>query len=110
MPRSEVLQDEVSTNAIPCSQAAQDSKNDGKHGSLAYVDSASINNFRIGWSFRYPQELILCSKPDDALAKCALEGLPNKVPAREYKLVLPDEKALAEELEKTRLTIEWKTR
>jgi hypothetical protein len=70
----------------------------------------SINNFRIGWSFCYPQGLIPCSKPDDALAEYALEELPDKVLAREYKLALPDEKALAEELEKTRLTIEWKTR
>jgi len=36
--------------------------------------------------------------------------LPNKVLAREYKLALPAEKALAEELEKTRLMIERKTR
>ncbi len=54
--------------------------------------------------------LILCSKPDDALAKYALEGLPNKVLAREYKLALPDEKASAEELEKPRLMIERKAR
>jgi hypothetical protein len=54
--------------------------------------------------------LILCSEPDDALAKYALDGLPNKVLAREYKLALPNEKALVEELEKTRLMIERKAR
>ena len=57
-----------------------------------------------------PVGLILCSEPDDALARYALEGLPNKVLAREYKLALPAEKALAEELEKTRLMIERKAR
>jgi hypothetical protein len=36
--------------------------------------------------------------------------LPNKVLAREYKLALPNEKALTEELEKTRLMIERKAR
>lgn len=57
-----------------------------------------------------PVGLILCSKPHDALAKYALEGLPNKVLAREYKLALPGEKTLAEELEKTRLLIERQAR
>ena len=57
-----------------------------------------------------PVGLILCSEPDDALAKYALDGLPNKVLAREYKLALPNEKALVEELEKTRLMIERKAR
>lgn len=38
-----------------------------------------------------PVGLILCSKPNDALAKYALQGLPNQVLTREYKLVLPAE-------------------
>jgi predicted nuclease of restriction endonuclease-like (RecB) superfamily len=38
-----------------------------------------------------PVGLILCSKPNDALARYALEGLPNKVLAREYRLRLPAE-------------------
>jgi hypothetical protein len=57
-----------------------------------------------------PVGLILCSEPDDALAKYAMDGLPNIVLAREYKLALPDEKALVEELEKTQLMIERKAR
>jgi predicted nuclease of restriction endonuclease-like (RecB) superfamily len=36
----------------------------------------------------------------------ALEGLPNKVLAAEYQTVLPDEKLLAEELDKTRRELE----
>lgn len=33
---------------------------------------------------------------------CALEGLPNKVLAAEYRTALPDEKLLVEELERAR--------
>lgn len=53
-----------------------------------------------------PVGLILCSKPNDALARYALEGLPNKVLAREYRLRLPAEKQLAAEIEKTRERLE----
>jgi hypothetical protein len=35
------------------------------------------------------------------VAKYALEGLPNKVMASEYRTALPDEKELAAELERT---------
>ena len=53
-----------------------------------------------------PVGLILCSRSDDALAKYALEGLPNKILAREYRLALPDESRLAAELEQTRQRLE----
>ena len=49
-----------------------------------------------------PVGLILCAEKDDAIARYALQGLPNKVLAREYKLALPDEKRLAAEIDKTR--------
>jgi len=49
-----------------------------------------------------PVGLILCAEKDSAVAKYALEGLPNKVLAAEYKLVLPDVKQLVRELEETR--------
>jgi hypothetical protein len=48
-----------------------------------------------------PVGLILCAEKDSAVAKYALEGLPNKVLASEYKLALPDEKILRDELNKT---------
>jgi predicted nuclease of restriction endonuclease-like (RecB) superfamily len=48
-----------------------------------------------------PVGLILCAEKDTAVAKYALEGLPNKVLAAEYKLALPDEKTLAREVEET---------
>ena len=48
-----------------------------------------------------PVGLILCAENDQALARYALDGLPNQVMAAEYKLVLPDEATLIAELEKT---------
>ncbi|MBI5528262.1 MAG: DUF1016 domain-containing protein [Deltaproteobacteria bacterium] len=53
-----------------------------------------------------PVGLILCAAKDAALARYALEGLPNKVLAAEYKTKLPDEKLLAAEMEKTRKALE----
>jgi len=52
-----------------------------------------------------PVGLILCAYKDEALAHYALEGLPNKVLAAEYKTALPTEKRLAAEIEKTRRAI-----
>jgi hypothetical protein len=42
------------------------------------------------------------SRWDHAVAKYALEGLPNKVLAAEYRMTLPQERLLAEEIERTR--------
>ena len=53
-----------------------------------------------------PVGLILCAQKNEAVAKYALEGLPNKVLAAEYKTVLPDERLIAGELEKMRKTLE----
>lgn len=53
-----------------------------------------------------PVGLILCSEKNDAVARYALEGLPSKVLAREYRLALPDEKRLAAEIEQTRQRLE----
>ena len=57
-----------------------------------------------------PVGLILCAEKDEAVARYALEGLPNKVLAREYKLALPEEKLLAAEIEKTRGLLERSAR
>jgi hypothetical protein len=56
-----------------------------------------------------PVGLILCAQKDHALARYALEGLPNKVLAAEYRTALPDEKLLAEEVERTRRLLEGRT-
>ncbi|HLQ46116.1 MAG TPA: PDDEXK nuclease domain-containing protein, partial [Planctomycetaceae bacterium] len=53
-----------------------------------------------------PVGLILCTEHGDSLARYALEGLPNPTLVREYRLLLPDEKLLADELTRTRRLLE----
>ncbi len=48
-----------------------------------------------------PVGLILCAQKDEAVARYALEGLPNKVMASEYRTALPDEKELVAEIRRT---------
>ena len=49
-----------------------------------------------------PVGLILCTRKDNSVVHYALDTLPNKILAAEYRTNLPDEKTLAAELEKTR--------
>ena len=49
-----------------------------------------------------PVGLILCAQKDDAVARYALDGLPNKVLAAEYRTALPDEALLAAEIARAR--------
>ena len=49
-----------------------------------------------------PVGLILCAQKDEAVARYALDGLPNKVMAAEYRTALPDEELLASEINRTR--------
>lgn len=49
-----------------------------------------------------PVGLILCAQKDEMVAHYALEGLQNKVLAREYRLSLPEEHTLEKELENAR--------
>jgi predicted nuclease of restriction endonuclease-like (RecB) superfamily len=53
-----------------------------------------------------PVGLILCADKGHAMAQYALEGLPNKIMAANYKTVLPDAKLLQKELQRTRLMLE----
>lgn len=53
-----------------------------------------------------PVGLILCASKGAAEAHYALEGLPNKVLATEYRTVLPDETLIASELERSRKVLE----
>ena len=53
-----------------------------------------------------PIGLILCSKPNDAVAYYALEGLGNQVLAGEYRLALPDPIQIEAEIARTRLLLE----
>ena len=86
---------------------------DLKIGKYAHTDAGQmhmyLNYAREHWTYKNenpPVGLILCAEKDIAVAKYALQGLPNKVLTAEYKLVLPDEKEIAEELEKTRRILE----
>ena len=90
---------------------------DLKVGKFTHADAGQmhlyLNYAREHWAQadeNPPVGLILCAEKDDAIAKYALQGLPNKVLAREYKLALPDEKRLADEIEKTRDLLERRTR
>jgi hypothetical protein len=53
-----------------------------------------------------PVGLILCADKGHALAKYALDGLPNKVMAANYQMLLPDAALLQQELERSRLLLE----
>ena len=53
-----------------------------------------------------PVGLILCAEHRAGVAKYALEGLPNKVLAAEYRTTLPSESTLASELLRTRKMLE----
>jgi predicted nuclease of restriction endonuclease-like (RecB) superfamily len=90
---------------------------DLKAGKFTHADAGQmhlyLNYAREHWTRpdeNPPVGLILCAEKDEALAKYALDGLPNKVLARDYKLALPDEKILARELEKTRKSLEARGR
>ena len=48
-----------------------------------------------------PVGLVLCAENDTAVARYALEGLPNKVLAAEYRTALPKEHTLVAEIERT---------
>jgi len=53
-----------------------------------------------------PVGLILCAEKGAAQAHYALDNLPNKILAAEYQTILPDEKLIAEELERSRQRLE----
>lgn len=86
---------------------------DLKVGKFGYADAGQmhlyLNYAREHWmkpGENPPVGLILCAEKGAAEAHYALEGLPNTVLAAEYQTVLPDEKLLAEELDKTRRELE----
>lgn len=57
-----------------------------------------------------PVGVILAASRGEAEAHYALEGLPNTVLASGYRTVLPDEKLLAEEIERVRRSLERRDR
>lgn len=86
---------------------------DLKLGKFTHADAGQmhlyLNYAREHWTHadeNPPVGLILCAYKDAAVAKYALDGLPNKVLASEYKTALPDEALLASELQQTREALE----
>ena len=86
---------------------------DLKLGKFTHADAGQmhlyLNYAREHWAFpgeNPPVGLILCAEKDGAVAKYALEGLPNKVLAAEYRTTLPEERLLVEEIRRTRKQIE----
>jgi len=82
---------------------------DLKLGKFTHADAGQmhlyLNYARENWTLENENPavgLILCAYKDTAVAKYALEGLPNKVMGAEYRTTLPDEKLIAAELERTR--------
>lgn len=81
---------------------------DLKLGKLTHADAGQMHLYlsyaRQHWTLpdeNPPVGLILCADKNEALAHYALEGLPNKVLAAEYRTTLPPEAQLVAELTKT---------
>ena len=81
---------------------------DLKLGKFSHADAGQmhlyLNYAREHWMVKGenpPVGLILCAEKDHAVARYALDGLPNKVLAAEYRTVLPKEAALVKALSPT---------
>ncbi len=90
---------------------------DLKVGRFSYADAGQmhlyLNYAREHWmkpGENPPVGLILCAEKGAAEAHYALDNLPNKVLAAEYRTVLPDEKLIAKELERSRQELEKRPR
>jgi len=86
---------------------------DLKLGSLTHADVGQMhlycNYAQENWTMpdeNPPVGLILCADKGHAMARYALEGLPTKVMAANYRTVLPDAELLQKELETTRRMLE----
>ena len=86
---------------------------DLKLGELSHADVGQMHMYcnyaREHWTLpdeNPPVGLILCARSKSALARYALDGLPNKIMAAQYQTVLPDVKLLEAELEKTQRELE----
>jgi predicted nuclease of restriction endonuclease-like (RecB) superfamily len=82
---------------------------DLKIGKFTHADAGQMNLYlnyaREHWTLpdeNPPLGLILCSEKNEAVAHYALGNLNNKVLSSQYKLALPGERELAQEIAKTR--------
>jgi nuclease YhcG-like protein len=90
---------------------------DLKLGKFTHADAGQmhlyLNYAREHWMLdgeNPPVGLILCAQKDATVARYALDGLPNKVLAAEYRMALPEERVLADEIKKTRKELEQRAR
>ena len=86
---------------------------DLKTGRFTYADAGQmhmyLNYARENWmkpGENPPVGLILCTEKGVAEAHYSLDNLPNKILAAEYRTILPDERLIAEELERSRQKLE----
>ncbi|EGA5119963.1 DUF1016 family protein [Salmonella enterica] len=86
---------------------------DLKVGKFSYSDAGQMNMYlnyaKEHWTMpgeNPPVGLILCAEKGAGEAYYALNGLPNTVMASEYKVQLPDEKLLADELVRSQNLLE----
>ncbi|EJM7626252.1 DUF1016 family protein [Escherichia coli] len=86
---------------------------DLKVGKFSYSDAGQMNMYlnyaKEHWTLpdeNPPIGLVLCAEKGVGKAHYALAGLPNTVLASEYKMQLPDEKRLADELVRTQAVLE----
>lgn len=86
---------------------------DLKVGKFSYADAGQMNMYlnyaQEHWTMpgeNPPVGLILCAEKGAGEAHYALTGLPHKVLTSEYKMQLPDEKLLADELIRSQTLLE----
>jgi hypothetical protein len=101
---------------VPLRHITHFATEDLKLGKFTHADAGQmhlyLNYAREHWTLageNPPVGLILCAEKDSAVAKYALEGLPNKVLAAEYRTALPEEHVLAEEIQKAAKGFEART-
>ena len=86
---------------------------DLKVGKFSYTDAGQMNMYlnyaKEHWTMsgeNPPVGLVLCAGKGAGEAHYALNGLPNTIMASEYKVQLPDEKLLADELIRSQTMLE----
>ncbi|WP_329600954.1 PDDEXK nuclease domain-containing protein [Citrobacter koseri] len=85
---------------------------DLKVGKFSYADAGQMNMYlnyaKEHWTMpgeNPPVGLVLCAGKGAGEAHYALNGLPNTIMASEYKVQLPDEKLLADELIRSQIAL-----
>jgi predicted nuclease of restriction endonuclease-like (RecB) superfamily len=90
---------------------------DLKLGRFTHADAGQMNLY-VNYAAEHltlagenpPAGLILCSEPDEAVARYSMGNITNKILAAQYKLALPDAHALEKEIKKTRRMLELRAK